>query len=303
MSFFGNLSSFVELLVFSVGQRRKLWCTWLWWWPFGAFKSNTVGKQFLHDHCQSVVPSTQAGLEVGVWWILDSVLFFISPNIYIYISQDLGWLMLRSVKSSCSKKRCPSDVWLLELPLRCRTGNVLLVSCRWPPFWTSPSGIPSSPAPMRCFRPPVHSRGDISKSKSAAGDVTLPTGGKQCYRCWGAWFVRSLFWIKSYKHVQDCRTTDARVPLLYSVRNLMRFYRPADNIQNPRAIKISSKQVLAKEVSLVFPKQCENYANQGGEGTFCRPCTWCPGRATTGRGPESCFLHHISQWSPVVMKR
>lgn len=85
MSFFGNLSSFVELLVFSVGQRRKLWCTWLWWWPFGAFKSNTVGKQFLHDHCQSVVPSTQAGLEVGVWWILDSVLFFISPNIYIYI--------------------------------------------------------------------------------------------------------------------------------------------------------------------------------------------------------------------------
>ena len=85
MSFFGNLSSFVELLVFSVGQRRKLWCTWLWWWPFGAFKSNTVGKQFLHDHCQSVVPSTQAGLEFGVWWILDSVLFFISPNIYIYI--------------------------------------------------------------------------------------------------------------------------------------------------------------------------------------------------------------------------
>ena len=85
MSFFGNSSSFVELLVFSVGQRRKLWCTWLWWWPFGAFKSNTVGKQFLHDDCQSVVPSTQAGLEFGVWWILSC--FFIYPNVFDVFSQ------------------------------------------------------------------------------------------------------------------------------------------------------------------------------------------------------------------------
>ncbi len=57
-------SSFLELLGLS-GSRRKLWCTWLRWRPLGAFKSNTVGKQLLHDHRQSVVPSTEAGL--GVW--------------------------------------------------------------------------------------------------------------------------------------------------------------------------------------------------------------------------------------------
>lgn len=123
MSFFGNLSSLWELLGFFRwvkggscdvpgydGDLLELLSPT----PLESNSSMTIAKVL------SLAPKQAWSLEFGGFC-----------PVFLFIPMFL--MFFRNVGRRI-QKRCPSDVWLLELPLRCRTGNVLLVSCRWPPF-------------------------------------------------------------------------------------------------------------------------------------------------------------------------